>query len=315
MNEVAIRSGWEMTPKDGEQAMKMAQWIAESGLVPDSFKGKPKDICVAAAMGSKLGLDVFSSMQGIAVVNGRPSLWGDVLRGLIVGRADLTDIIEEYEGTGDSLTAVCVMTRGKRSPYRATFSVADAKEAGLWGKNVWLKFSKDMLLNRAFSRAARRCYADVLSGVSVAEEMIDAEIVKDVEANVHDDKPPFKEEPEATPKKPKKAKARQEKVQEDEGTQAELPMEQEPPPPRKALAEPHKNDAPFISDQADVPTSVPIDMDVLLQVYKEARGASPEAVRQVMKKYTESADSNITDVPQKSWNRCWEDLISIVEYM
>jgi len=314
MNELATRSGWEMTPSDSKEAMAMAQWIAESGLVPDSFKGKPKDICVTAAMGSKLGLDVFSSMQGIAVVNGRPSLWGDVLRGLIVGRADLTDLVEKFEGEGDSLTAVCIITRGKRSPYEARFSVADAKSAGLWGKNVWAKFSNDMLVNRAFSRGARRAFADVLSGVNVAEEMIDAEIVKDVEATVHEDKPPFKEE---APAKPKRAKTRvtaTEVVAEEKDIAGQEVMP-EVIKSDKPGNDPHKNEENFISNTADTPTSVGVTYDVLMQMYKEAVNIAPDAVKASVDKHAGIENASIDAVPENKWQRCWDDMADIVEYM
>lgn len=163
-----------MTPSDPSQALKMAQYIAQSGLCPSSYKNKPQDVLVAAAMGNQLGLDVFASMQGIAIVNGRPSLWGDVLRSLILAHPKLENIEESYEGEGDALTAVCVITRKGMSPYSATFSVQDAKDAGLWGRNTWKNFSRDMLLNRAFGRAARRRFADALNGIGVADEMEDA---------------------------------------------------------------------------------------------------------------------------------------------
>jgi len=175
MNQLS--TGWALDPSDATEAFKMAKYIGSSGLCPKDFANEPQKILVAAAMGAKLGLDVFASMAGIAVINGRPSIWGDVMRSLILAHPHCTDLQETFEGEGDTLTAVCIITRKDMSPYKATFSVQDAKDAGLWGRNTWKNFSKDMLVNRAFGRAARRRFADALNGFHVAEELKDAEIV------------------------------------------------------------------------------------------------------------------------------------------
>lgn len=179
-------TGWALEPSSAKEAYEMAKYISESGLCPKDFAGNAQKILVAAAMGTKLGLDVFASMAGIAVINGRPSLWGDVMRSLILSHPHLQDIDEHFEGEGDDLTAVCTITRKGMSPYTATFSVQNAKDAGLWGKNTWKGFSKDMLVNRAFGRAGRRRFADALNGFHVAEEMQDAEKAKPVDASVQD---------------------------------------------------------------------------------------------------------------------------------
>lgn len=176
-----------MTPSDPQQAIKMADYMSKSGLVPKDFAGQPHKILVAAAMGQKLGLDPFSAMAGIAVINGRPSLWGDVLRSLVLAHPKLENLKEYYEGEGDSMVAVCEITRKGMDVHTEKFGVKDAKAAGLWGKNVWKSFSKDMLLNRAFGRAARRRFSDALCGLSVADEMQDAEVIKKV--SVVDERP------------------------------------------------------------------------------------------------------------------------------
>jgi hypothetical protein len=306
MNEVITRSGWAMDPADGKQAMEMAKWIAESGLVPQSFQGKPKDICVAAAMGAKLGLDVFAAMQGIAVVNGRPSLWGDVLRSLILAHPELEDLVETTEGKGDDMTATCTITRKGMTPHTERFSVADAKEAGLWGKNVWAKFSKDMLLNRAFGRAARRRFADALAGISVAEEMQDAEIVKDVEAEVVDE--PKADKPPAKKAAPRKAKPKKVDQKEADKQAAEAII-------KAGEAQQTVDMESNLTSSADVPSSQGVDMDVLIQVAKEARGFSDdETVQAVIVKYTGDAEkNNIADVPFDKWQDCWDDLLWISE--
>ena len=160
-----------------DQAMKVCEWLSRSPLIPKSYQGNPAAIWTAGAMGQRLGLDLFTSLIGVASINGRPCVWGDVLRGLVLAHPALVNLVEDFEGKGDALTAVCTITRKGMDPYTVRFGIADAKAANLLGKDTWRNYTPDMLANRAFGRAARRRFADVLCGLNVAEEMQDAEVV------------------------------------------------------------------------------------------------------------------------------------------
>lgn len=125
-------------------------------------------------MGAELGLKPVQSLQNIAVVNGRPSIWGDGLRALIMSAPDLVDIKDEFDS--NTMTATCTITRqinGNHLPFRGEFSQKDAELAGLWGRNTWKSYPKKMLEWRAFGFAARKAYADRLKGISLAEEAMD----------------------------------------------------------------------------------------------------------------------------------------------
>jgi len=62
-----------------------------------------------------------------------------------------------------------------------SFSVADAKKAGLWGNNTWAKYPKRMLQMRARGLCLRDAYPDVLNGLEIAEEMNDLHFQQKVE--------------------------------------------------------------------------------------------------------------------------------------
>jgi hypothetical protein len=104
------------------------------------------------------------------VTNGRPSVWGDALLGLVLQHPECQDVIETFEGTGDELTAICEVHRRGRLPVKRTFSVNDAKRAGLHGRNVHQTFPKRMLAMRARAFACRDAFADALRGLAVVEE-------------------------------------------------------------------------------------------------------------------------------------------------
>lgn len=163
-----------IVPQDAEQAYRMAQLIVKSGLAPKDMS-TPEKVVTAIFHGLEVGLKPMQAVQSIAVVNGRPCIWGDAALGLVMGSGALADISETIEGDGDDMTAICRATRaGMSSAVERRFSVADAKKAGLWGKTgPWTNYSRRMLQMRARSWALRDGFADVLKGLHVYEEVRD----------------------------------------------------------------------------------------------------------------------------------------------
>lgn len=151
---------------------RFCTYVANSKL----FKGieSPEVALIHVQAGAELGLSPIWSLTNILVVHGRPSVWGDALLGLVLGHPECQDVIESFEGEGDTLTAVCDVRRKGRLPLVRSFSVSDAKKAGLWGKaGPWSAYPKRMLQMRARAFACRDGFADVLRGLSVREEMDD----------------------------------------------------------------------------------------------------------------------------------------------
>lgn len=162
-----------------EQACKVAEFISKSQLVPDAYRGKPADIVIAMQLGMEVGIAPLQALQSIAVINGRPSLWGDAVKGLVIGHRDCAEFIEEEpEGDApDAWVAVCTITRRGKAPLRRTFSWADAKAAGLAGKaGPWKQYPKRMLMMRARGFAVRDAFPDVLRGIVTAEEAMDYDV-------------------------------------------------------------------------------------------------------------------------------------------
>lgn len=163
-----------LRPSTFAELDRFAQVAAKSKMVPTAYQNKPEDIMLAIQMGSELGLAPMQSLQGIAVINSRPSVWGDALIGLCRSSAACEDIAEKIEGDGDNRTAYCVAKRKGASPVTGRFSVADAKRANLWGKQgPWAQYPDRMLQMRARAFALRDAFPDVLKGLHVAEEVRD----------------------------------------------------------------------------------------------------------------------------------------------
>lgn len=157
-----------------EELYRFAVAVSKTPFAPRDFKS-PEAIMIAVQYGLEIGLSPMQSLQGVAVVNGKPALYGDALLGVVLGSGLVEDISETIEGEGDARTAICrVKRRGMATPIVRTFSVKDAKAAGLWGKSgPWTQYPDRMLPMRARSWALRDGFSDVTRGLIAAEEAQD----------------------------------------------------------------------------------------------------------------------------------------------
>lgn len=164
-----------LVPQSLEQLQTVAQMIAKSDLAPKDYKGKPENVAVAIAMGMELGVSPMQAVQGISVINGRPSVWGDLMMALCRAHPACDGIDEtlEYDNAGNVIAAVCRASRNGQVQERR-FSVEDAKRAGLWTKDgPWKQYPNRMLQMRARGFCLRDVFADALRGLSCAEEQAD----------------------------------------------------------------------------------------------------------------------------------------------
>lgn len=166
-------TSFSLVPQTLRDAMELAKLIADSDLAPKDYRGKPGNVLIAVQMGQEVGLSPMSAIQSIAVINGKPGLYGDVGKALLL-QAGL--IIEEDDAQIVKKTGMgrCRITRPGHPPCERTFSIENAKVAGLWGKSgPWTQYPERQMAWRAFWFAARDIASDLLKGLSGAEEAID----------------------------------------------------------------------------------------------------------------------------------------------
>ena len=165
-----------LAPTTFAELVEFARLAARSQLVPQDYRNHPEDILLAVQLGSEVGLRPMQSLQNIAVINGRPAVWGDALPGLCKASPVYQDLIESFEREDepDFLVAVCTAKRHGSTPVTARFAVIDAKRAGLWTKpGPWQTYPRRMLQMRARSFALRDAFPDVLKGLISVEEALD----------------------------------------------------------------------------------------------------------------------------------------------
>lgn len=166
-NALTVLSRQVATPKTPAELFALAEYVAKSDLVPKDFKDKPANCAIAIAMGMEVGLAWGQALQSIAVINGRPSIWGDAALALVMAHPQFEAIDENESNDG---AGVCILKRRGMPPRRSEFTVEMARTAGLLGKDTYRQHLGRMLQRRARARAIADLFPDALKGMAVRED-------------------------------------------------------------------------------------------------------------------------------------------------
>lgn len=173
MNNTALQTQTQsLLPQSFSEMMQFAEMISKSSMCPKALKGDPGSILVCIQAGMEVSIAPFASLNAFAIINGKPSLYGDALLAVCQGSGAMESFSESFDE--NNMIATCEVKRRGYPLSVETFSMADAKKAGLWGKSgPWSQYPKRMLTMRARGFNLRNNFADKLAGVCSAEEQRD----------------------------------------------------------------------------------------------------------------------------------------------
>ena len=147
------------TPLTVEDAVRVGQL-----MVMFDADGKPEHAVAKVLAGQELGIGPMAAIRGFHMIKGKPSLSGELVATLIK-RSGRYDFRSKVEATAATVT---IYDRGEALDP-VTFTLDDAKAAGLTGNENYKKYAADMLFNRAIVRAARRHCPEVIGGAVYLE--------------------------------------------------------------------------------------------------------------------------------------------------
>lgn len=122
-----------LSPRNLDEAMALAQRLSDSSLVPKDYRGKPGDILIAIGLGHEVGLKWAQALQSIAVIGGRPTIWGDAGLGLVMSHPDY-EWHKEHDDPVEQ-TATCTIKRRGLDPVTRSFGQADAERIIVWERD------------------------------------------------------------------------------------------------------------------------------------------------------------------------------------
>jgi hypothetical protein len=139
--------------------------VVKTTFCPKGFT--PETCLVAIQFGMEVGLTPMQALQNVAVISGKPALFGDAPLALCRTHQDWQPgaFKEWTEGEGEDMVAYCQVGRRGEELITQSFSWQDAKRAGLTGSDTYRKYPQRMLMFRARGWALRDMYGDKLKGL------------------------------------------------------------------------------------------------------------------------------------------------------
>lgn len=152
-----------------------ARELAQSGLLPAVYRGKPSNMLWAVEFGEMLGLSPMAAVTGVHVIEGKPTASAALISAL-VRRAG-----HRLRVTGNDTRAVAQIVRADDPDFtfESVWTLDRAKQAGLVGKDVWKKYPAAMLKARAITEAARDACEEALCGMHYTAEELGAAVDED----------------------------------------------------------------------------------------------------------------------------------------
>lgn len=167
-NQVAADAQAAGVPPKWVAAMRLAARIHDTPFVPSSMRGKPHYVLGCILYGDELGIGPMQSLAQIHVIDGKPAAAPELMRALVLRAGHTFKVVDK---SADKVT-VYGKRRESESDATITFTMDDAKRAGLDGRASWKNYPRSMLMARATSELCRDIFSDVIAGLSYTPDEV-----------------------------------------------------------------------------------------------------------------------------------------------
>ena len=150
-----------------DELARVAKMMADSGFFADAREAAQAGVKILA--GQAWGIDPFSAMTGIHIIQGRPSVGAGLMAAKVKASGKYDFRVREMT---DQVCSIEFFEHGE-SIGTSTFTIEDAKKAGT--KNVD-KFPRNMLYARAMSNGVRWFCPDVFTCPTYTPEELGAQV-------------------------------------------------------------------------------------------------------------------------------------------
>jgi hypothetical protein len=138
-------------------------------MVPASFRNRPDEVLAVVLYGAELGIGPMQALQQINLISGKPSAAAELQRALVMEAG------HKFILTANNEVATARCKRLDWDDYEeTTFTMFDARVAGLGNGDGWKKYPEAMLAARVTSKACRMFFPDVIAGMSYTAEEIES---------------------------------------------------------------------------------------------------------------------------------------------
>ena len=153
-------------PSTMSATWQYAETVARASMLPAAYRGKPADVLIAIGLGQAVGIPPAQSLYEIYVVNGRPSPSANLMAALVRRSGHKLRV----DGNAESCTATLVRADDPDYPFTATWTIDQARAAGLANKDTWKQYPAAMLRARAIAEVVRMGASEAVLGMEYAAE-------------------------------------------------------------------------------------------------------------------------------------------------
>lgn len=141
---------------------RLAERLFKGKAFPDTVRSVDTAFAILLK-GWELGMPAMAAAAGIAIVSGKVSLGADATAGACLRHRDICLYFSLVESTGE-VARYETRRAGAPAPVTLTYTLAQAKTAGLTGSTTWQKHAPAMLRARCAAALARAVYPDLVAG-------------------------------------------------------------------------------------------------------------------------------------------------------
>lgn len=160
---------WKPTIRTFEDQQRLAKMYLASKVLPIRFKTEAEIITALHFASEHFPGKELTALRQIAVIQGSPVLFGDLPLALVQRSGKLESMVETFEDAPGQEKATCTVKRFGLEAITRSFSMSDARRAGLSESQTYKKYPLRMLQCRARSWALKDGFADILAGIGILE--------------------------------------------------------------------------------------------------------------------------------------------------
>lgn len=157
-----------LEPQDSRSAYGLAKVVVASRMF--SAYGTPEAAMLVMMAGREFGLGAMASLRSFHIVEGKPTMSAQAMMARCLEHPSCKLFRVVRSKCSHEVAVVEVQRNGWDAPEVYTWTIDDAKRAGLAAKQNWSKYPRDMLINRCIAEAARFAFPEVMAGVYSPEE-------------------------------------------------------------------------------------------------------------------------------------------------
>lgn len=179
--ELIISEQGIIETKSVEDLYRISTALCNSGMLPKTYD-TPAKVMAGIAMIRELGLAPINGLKNLAVINGTPSLYGELPLAL-VRKSGLLEYFNEFlidkdykkicfenkNLESEIFASVCELKRVGQDKKTFSYTIHDAAKNPNSKNQVWSSYRPIMFKRKARAIALKDEFGDILGGVTIAE--------------------------------------------------------------------------------------------------------------------------------------------------